>query len=415
MTPPVQPGRDLPRLTSLRFFAALLIVLFHARLHHFVPQGQFFDVAHMGVAFFFVLSGFVLAWASQGRRVEPRRFWVNRFARVYPSHLVTMLIAVILIPPATWGDLALNTLLLQAWSPHQATALALNAVAWSLSAEAFFYLLAPWLITAARRLPERHLVLAAGAWWLTTIVAGRMLVVVAGTEEWPYYLPLLRSSEFLIGIVLAELFRRGRLRVRPPMWLALLACLGSYLVALAVYRGGVTMQTVPAVITLPAIVLLVVSAAQADVQGRGGLLASPALQHAGRVSFALYLTHYLVLAVLPARLPVPRGALEGLAYLALTLLISWVCAEALHRGVELPAQRAIRAAVGPRRTQPPAAAKAGQPAAPALGEALTQAAGSLPINSEVPPPGENQAPGSAPINSRVPAPGGAQARDTAQA
>lgn len=92
-----------------------------------------------------------------------------------------------------------------------------------------------------------------------------------------------------------------------------------------------------------------------------------------------------------------------------------MCAEALHRGVELPAQRAIRAAVGPRRTQPPAAAKAGQPAAPALGEALTQAAGSLPINSEVPPPGENQAPGSAPINSRVPAPGGAQARDTAQA
>ena len=343
MTPPSQPGGNLPRLTSLRFFAALLVLIFHARLHHFVPQGALFDVAHMGVAFFFVLSGFVLAWASAGASVEPRRFWVNRFARVYPSHLVTLLIALVVMPPVGWGTLTLNLLLLQAWSPSQSTALSLNSVSWSLSAEAFFYLLAPWAITWIRRSGTHLIVGGALAWWAVTIIAGRALAV-AGAEEWPYYLPLTRSSEFIIGVVLAELFRRGLLKRRIPIWLATAACVGSYLLALMVYRLGVSMQMAPAIITLPAIALLIVAAAQADARGERGLLTSPLLEHAGRVSFALYLVHYMVLAVLPARLPMPQGPLESLAYLTLTFLISWVCAEALHRGVEVPAQRMIRTA-----------------------------------------------------------------------
>ncbi|CAM2956439.1 acyltransferase [Actinomyces slackii] len=341
MVPSRGGGGNLPRLTSLRFFAALLILIYHARLSDLVPGGRVFDVAHMGVAFFFVLSGFVLTWASPGERIEPRRFWLNRFARIYPSHLVTMLIAAVIFLPVRWTDVLLHLFLLQAWAPHQSTILSLNEVSWSLSAEAFFYLLAPWLITALRRRSDRTMVILALGWWIVTMGAGRALILM-GFEEWPYYLPAIRSAEFIIGIVLAELFRRGRLSRRIPVWPCVVACLVSYGAALAVYRMGVTMQMMPAIITAPAICLLVVAAAQADARGQGGLLTSPLLEHAGKVSFAVYLVHALVLTVVPPLLPEPATLAWQLAGLAVVLVVTWACAEALHRGVELPAQRAIR-------------------------------------------------------------------------
>jgi len=73
-------GRDVVKpLTSLRFFAAWLVVC-----HHFFA----FEAGYAGVTFFFVLSGFILALNYAGRVDTPaqrRRFWLKRAARVYPA------------------------------------------------------------------------------------------------------------------------------------------------------------------------------------------------------------------------------------------------------------------------------------------------------------------------------------------
>src|SRR5438477_12492625 len=81
-----------PALTSLRFFAAG-----HVVLHHFLPplsdkwRALKDVVAHgyVGVSFFYVLSGFVLAhafWHRQPATPQTRRaFWWRRFARIYPA------------------------------------------------------------------------------------------------------------------------------------------------------------------------------------------------------------------------------------------------------------------------------------------------------------------------------------------
>ncbi|MFD9319826.1 acyltransferase family protein [Streptomyces sp. NPDC060053] len=73
MPPTPAPNRDrLPSLTGLRFWAALLVVLYHlSRQVGIVPGVS--DVVwygRSGVTFFFVLSGVVLAWTYDGAGVS---------------------------------------------------------------------------------------------------------------------------------------------------------------------------------------------------------------------------------------------------------------------------------------------------------------------------------------------------------
>src|SRR4051794_11942901 len=86
----------LPSLTGLRFIAALAVVAWHARPDHIPGLLQpLFTSAQSGVAFFFLLSGFVLTWSSR-RDDTPRSFYWRRVARVVPNHVVTWLVALVL-------------------------------------------------------------------------------------------------------------------------------------------------------------------------------------------------------------------------------------------------------------------------------------------------------------------------------
>jgi peptidoglycan/LPS O-acetylase OafA/YrhL len=92
--PAPAPGQARPpllsALTSVRFFAA-----FHVLLYHFLPpwrdRGPFawlIGSGYTGVSFFFALSGFILVYSHAAEylagRGSPLRFYFARFARVYP-------------------------------------------------------------------------------------------------------------------------------------------------------------------------------------------------------------------------------------------------------------------------------------------------------------------------------------------
>jgi hypothetical protein len=155
----------IPALTSLRFFAALWVVLFHVNVIGLNRGGSvaylaFSLLGYAGVSFFFVLSGFILVYVYADRKIQKRGFWQARFARIYPAYifsLVVMIPALISFWPMTkqahMGLLALiaNPILLEAWFPK--LLLTWNPVGWSLSAEAFFYLVCP---ASRRSCPPRH-------------------------------------------------------------------------------------------------------------------------------------------------------------------------------------------------------------------------------------------------------------------
>src|SRR5579885_2444245 len=100
------PSR-LAALTGLRFQAALAVAGCHlGELTHNPDYGPIFR--HMvgegaaGVPFFFVLSGFVLAYSYRDRLARPAAgavgaYYRSRFARIWPLHLAALLFT-LLVP-----------------------------------------------------------------------------------------------------------------------------------------------------------------------------------------------------------------------------------------------------------------------------------------------------------------------------
>ncbi|CAM5289982.1 acyltransferase [Streptomyces atroolivaceus] len=129
----------LPSLTGLRFWAALLVVLYHlSRQAGEIPGlSQAVWYGRSGVTFFFVLSGFVLAWTYDGATVPTRVFLWRRFARIWPLMVVTSAASV---GAWLWLDKAVsakavvaNLLLVHAWIPETEYLKGANPAAWSLT------------------------------------------------------------------------------------------------------------------------------------------------------------------------------------------------------------------------------------------------------------------------------------------
>lgn len=334
---------NLPRLTSLRFFAASGVFMYHlCRIYPGMPLKATSTVGYVGVAFFFVLSGFVLTWSTPiYNGVEAKQFWIKRVARVYPSHLAMMVIALLLPArplPLTWVAVPPNALLVQSWFSPNDIAFGVNAVSWSLSCEAFFYLCAPLLISVLNALKplQRYLAAAAGAgvaWSIGLVLAAN------GANVYAYHLPIVRIGEFIIGIALALALRDG---VRLPFRSVCLAGVTTAVMVMVCLRTG-QLTTVSGILMVPAFAWLIYACAQADLDGVRGVLRLKLLEHLGITSFAFYLVHELVLLNLKP-LPWPHGSkLVNLATVIVLWVICQTAAELLYRGVERPAQRRIRA------------------------------------------------------------------------
>src|ERR1700737_1580219 len=168
----------IPPLTGIRFFAALSVALFHLSLPVAtalrLSMGHFFDNGGAPVELFFMLSGFILTYThpevADYTVSTAKRFYFSRFSRIYPTYFVGWLIFAPFIysnlvslhgtGAGPYARLAIygvpSLFLVQAWVPTMANAW--NTPSWSLSAEAFFYALFPFLFVALKRYHFRTLV-----------------------------------------------------------------------------------------------------------------------------------------------------------------------------------------------------------------------------------------------------------------
>lgn len=154
----------LSSLTALRGVAALLVAVFHFEMAaaRFVPAGQsmFFEKCYIMVDLFFIMSGFIMLHVYskdfqeriQGESLK--KFMVARFARVYPLHLFSLLLLVVIVRWLTdWGnppilleqpsDILPNILLLHSFGVTKIYSW--NIPSWSISAEFAAYLLFPFI------------------------------------------------------------------------------------------------------------------------------------------------------------------------------------------------------------------------------------------------------------------------------
>lgn len=338
----------LRALTSLRFFAAMHVVIYHLSADHTyttVPLlGRFVMSGYTGVSLFFVLSGFILAYNYREVR-DRREFWISRFARIYPVYVIALLLGVAYAfapasPNADHVPLRLATCLtmLQTWYPPFADSF--NGPGWTLSVEAFFYALFPFLVVWLKRFGAVSLVV-----FCTLYVAaqGIPLVMHSTASATAYYLtwgtlPLLHLPMFMIGVYLGIRYLKPLANLEPTVrrspWPLLFGVAGSLLLLCAgpteLYaplRKGLLLMSYAALIYGLASV-------------RSGLLTNHWMVLAGEVSFSIYI---LQMPVIRTVLGVTRRLGWGFypsggIVVVVLITLSWLA----YRFVELPARVAIR-------------------------------------------------------------------------
>ena len=330
------------------------MVLFHLApqwdaLRHFGLVATIVDVGYSGVTLFFVLSGFILSYNYLNRDVPVKKFWVARAARVLPVYLFALILSapfdlhtchklgISFFPTALYAPL-----LIQSWIPK--AALLWNGPGWSLSCEAFFYLLFPFIVVPTARLFRRNFVGVFAIVWLLGMLPSLLYafgqpegLVDSGSHatllSFIKFNPVLRLPEFILGIGIGTCYVDGR-RFSKPLAAAVLSVLG-----LVVLLIGLSRMPYPALhnaLLVPIYGTLIFSLA-CDPK----ILGNPILVLLGESSYSLYLlfgsTHSMC-SILARRCGLSGQNIVNVGYLMIALLV----AIAGYKLIEVPGRVFIR-------------------------------------------------------------------------
>ncbi len=207
-------------LTSLRFFFALFVFFSHtgSYLKQNFLYKSFYDKylyeGYLGVSFFFILSGFVLAYSYKNKmehhKITNKEFWIARVARIYPLHLITLMIS---IPVSL--NFVLNAkiitvasvfiahiFLLQSYIPQETFYFNFNGPSWSISDEFFFYLMFPFLINFFYSKKSIVVLFLYSMLFLVTLFFVKKELL----KSLLYINPLFRLFDFILGIILFNFY-----------------------------------------------------------------------------------------------------------------------------------------------------------------------------------------------------------------
>jgi peptidoglycan/LPS O-acetylase OafA/YrhL len=335
-----------PEIDGLRAIAVMAVVLFHLGIE---PLAGGF----VGVDVFFVISGYlitqlILARVARGD-FSLAGFYLRRIRRLLPPLLATVAAtfaaAALLLNPYDFAPFARSALAAMVsvsnivfyaeagyWDADSELKPLLHT--WSLGVEEQFYLAWPALLLLLWRSRGR-LPLGASLGGLAVVSAGVTVWYTGVDASAAFFLSPFRVFQFATGAALPFLLATGpggRLGARAPVARGALA-LGLLLVLASVlgldgdtlYPGWAAL--VP---TLGAALALLGTAAP----GAGGpllrALCHPLSTWLGKVSYALYLVHWPVVALYRYHTGSALAPLEQLALGAAMLLLAWV----LHAGIE---------------------------------------------------------------------------------
>lgn len=209
-------------LTSLRFFFAFMVFLSHLKMINptepfiIYLYDVFFSEGYLGVSFFFILSGFILALNYKTKIINStcsyKDFWVARFARIYPLHFVTFLLAFpFVFNGSTVFNFALfqktfsNIFLIQSFFTDWKIHYSFNSPSWSISDEMFFYIMFPFIITLFNRYSKiKYMSIIL----LLIIPFGIYFTQSDFIHRYFYVNPLFRIVDFILGILLFTLYEK---------------------------------------------------------------------------------------------------------------------------------------------------------------------------------------------------------------
>jgi peptidoglycan/LPS O-acetylase OafA/YrhL len=368
---------QLPSLTSLRGLAALWVVLYHFSVQCFpnldaISYTHLIHKGYLAVDLFFMLSGLVMTHVyhrafSESVTRHYRNFLVARIARIYPLHVLILLLFVATAvasqwtPGATIGSIrniplqgsesvsafVANLFMLQGLDAGK---LSWNYPAWSISVEFMAYLLFPFALPAIWAASDKaKLVLGVFLFALLALLAA---LTNGNFDQWDGPITLLRClPEFILGTLIYCAFRR----IPRNSWLdgniASFGIVAIIILCLHIDAPDILITFLFAALVLTAVVN---TGAFSEIAN-----ASP-LIWLGEISYSLYLIHgfvqFLATKVLSRFGIQDHADLSIDQSLGLMLLMVGICLVSAHLtyfGVEIGCRQYVRGLFGPRQKMQP--------------------------------------------------------------
>jgi peptidoglycan/LPS O-acetylase OafA/YrhL len=331
---------QMPCLTGIRFFAAAWVVMFHGwSIVPALPHVPVIQHGYLAVPLFFILSGFILSHTYFHRyRAEGHwRFIYFRFARLWPVHVVAMLLLVIYVGALAWsgrgplswsgrlpGDaypfraLPTDLAMVRCWFSDE---LLWNYPSWSIHSEWFAYLFCfPVAFVAFPRL-NRPLLLGGIAIALLSLHAA--LPSIPGKCD----------DIVLLFFAGAALYRLRQTVALPSNALAAGAAL--------LIAGGLFTPMLFLVFFGFAALILCLATPRPWLNALAG---NKWAVYGGTISYSLYMTHALTIklfAIIQSKLPT-LNATGSVVFVIGLLIASCLFASAMYHVVEAPANVALR-------------------------------------------------------------------------
>jgi exopolysaccharide production protein ExoZ len=323
---------QLLSLQYLRGFAALLVVWQHAvfKMPTFLPSSSLHTGA-VGVAIFFVISGFVMQMTTDDKKITPIEFFKRRFIRVAPLYwIITLTLASLLLirePALIFSEVSLerifkSILFIPHFSPgtHQQI-WPIVVPGWTLNYEMFFYL----MFAFAMMFKSRLIV-------LSTIFVG--LVIIGAIFE-PFKSPFMVTYthplflEFLAGMVIYRLWK-NRFITPTASTSFLLIGIGLLCVFQQGEKGYFDYSR------LLGSALIVLGSLNSSVLSWKNEL----LLKVGNASYSIYLSHILVVPIVYGIINhlnfVHESLLTFIIYISFSIVASIIVGHFVYRFVEMP-------------------------------------------------------------------------------
>lgn len=334
-------------LDGLRAVSILLVLISHAWLGHIVPGG-------LGVTIFFFISGFIITrlmiseWDTTGS-MRISHFYIRRFFRLMPALTVFIFLSVLTLQLAGHGVAWKEILAVFLYTANYYgifigfsgdTFPPPLAITWSLAVEEHFYLIFPSLFVGLIVSWKRFVSLIVGV--LVIVLCWRCwLAYGVGLEQLPHYRIYkatdTRVDSILYGTLLAVLLARKqtvweRLNNMQCFAAGAVIILATLLIRSEEFRESLrySLQGLALFLLFPYAVLSNSVISQ--------LLSNRFFLYVGKISYSLYLYHWLAFGIVVFWM---GDAALIWRILAMTLL-SFVMADLSYRCVENPGLRTGR-------------------------------------------------------------------------
>jgi exopolysaccharide production protein ExoZ len=338
---PAFPRSKFEGIQSLRFVAALLVVVTHSTFYageRLDRSVQTWDFGAVGVDIFFVISGFVMV-ISTGALVGTKDGWkyfgMRRLVRIVPMYWIATtikLLTLIALPAAVLhaqldpGKTILSYLFLPSRN-FEGRVEPLLGVGWTLTFEMFFY----FVFTIALLLRTRPI------WLCASVLSLCALGSVVRPDQWAPALVYLNPIVlyFLVGMIAGEWILSGSGR-RFVTWMSYVVVLW---LVIPLADGQFSGSDLSLLIRHISVAVLVIVAVAGDswISGR---VPKPVI-YMGDASYSLYLFHPLMAPIVPVVLAM-IGLRSGGLSVVLSILTALIGAALIFRFVERPITRYLQ-------------------------------------------------------------------------